>query len=59
VVVAVTAGRSSGARLYAVGELVRLSHPRSVSAVLTNADRDDQSLGIPDAPGQPTLTMPG
>jgi capsular polysaccharide biosynthesis protein len=59
VVVAVTAGRSSGSRLYAVGELVRLAHPRSVSAMLINADRGDQSLGVPETPGQPTLTMPG
>jgi capsular polysaccharide biosynthesis protein len=59
VVVAATAGRSSGPRLYAVGELVRLAHPRSVSAVLINADRADQSLGVPETPGQPMLTMPG
>jgi len=59
VVVAVTAGRSSGPRLYAVGELVRLARPRAVSAVLMNADRADQSLGVPETPGQPTLTMPG
>jgi len=59
VVVVASAGRSSAQRLYAVGELVRLAHPRTVSAVLVNADRDDQSLGVPETPGQPSLTMPG
>jgi capsular polysaccharide biosynthesis protein len=59
VVVVVTAGRSSGQRLFAVGELIRLARPQSVSAVLVNADRTDQSLGSPETPGQPSLTMPG
>jgi hypothetical protein len=59
VVVAVTAGRSSGPRLYAVGELVRLARPRSASAIVLGGDRTDHSLGVPATPGQPTLTMPG
>ena len=45
-VVIVTGGRSSWARINAVGELIRLSGTRLLSAVLVGADRSDQSLGL-------------
>jgi hypothetical protein len=41
----VTAGRSSWTRIQAVGEMVRLSGMRLVSAVLVGADKTDESLG--------------
>jgi capsular polysaccharide biosynthesis protein len=44
-VVVVTAGRSTWTRINAVGELVRLSGTRLVSAVLVGADRRDETLG--------------
>jgi len=49
-VVFVTAGRSSWTKIQAVGEMVRLSGTRLVSAVLVGADKTDDSLGvIPEA----------
>jgi capsular polysaccharide biosynthesis protein len=45
-VAVVTAGRSSWTRIQAVGEMVRLSGIRLVSAVLVGADKTDESLGI-------------
>jgi capsular polysaccharide biosynthesis protein len=44
-VAVVTAGRSSWTRIQAVGEMVRLSGVRLVSAVLVGADKTDESLG--------------
>ena len=44
-VAVVTAGRSSWERIHSVGELVRLSGTRLVSAVLVGADKTDESLG--------------
>jgi hypothetical protein len=49
-VAVVTAGRSSWTRIQAVGEMVRLSGMRLVSAVLIGADKTDESLGIVRAP---------
>ena len=46
----VTAGRSSAAHLYAVGEMIRLAGLRPASAVLLGADDTDESLGIAAAP---------
>jgi capsular polysaccharide biosynthesis protein len=46
VVVVVTAGRSSMTSIRAVGELIRLSGARLVSAVLIGADKDDKSIGV-------------
>ena len=46
VVVTVTAGHSSAARIQAVGEMVRLAGADSVSAVLIGADKTDESLGV-------------
>lgn len=45
-VAAVTAGESSEVRIRAVGELVRLSGTRLVSAVLVGADKSDVSSGV-------------
>jgi capsular polysaccharide biosynthesis protein len=45
-VVFVTAGRSSWTKIRAVGEMVRLSGTRLVSAVLAGADKADDSLGV-------------
>jgi capsular polysaccharide biosynthesis protein len=42
----VTAGGPSAARVYAVGELVRLTGTPVISAVLVGADKSDQSLGV-------------
>ena len=45
-VAVVTAGRSSWTKIHGVGEMVRLSGTRLVSAVLVGADKTDESLGI-------------
>jgi len=44
-VVEVTAGQSSAARIHAVGELIRVSGVKLISAVLIDADKSDESLG--------------
>jgi hypothetical protein len=44
-VVAVTAGGSSGTRIHAVGEMIRLAGTPLVSTVLIGADKADESLG--------------
>jgi hypothetical protein len=43
--VIVTAGRSTWTKIDAVGEMIRLSGVRLVSAVLVGSDRTDESLG--------------
>jgi hypothetical protein len=50
----VTAGQSSAARIYAVGEMMRLAGVADVSAVLVGADKNDESIGVPSGgpPGQ-------
>lgn len=50
-VVVVTAGRSSWAKIHAVGEMVRLAGLSLTSAVLVGADKTDESLGVPEHPG--------
>jgi hypothetical protein len=45
-VVVVAAGRSSWARINAVGELIRLAGTSVASAVLVGADKTDESLGV-------------
>jgi hypothetical protein len=45
IAVIVTAGRSTWTKINAVGEMIRLSGARLVSAVLVGADRTDESLG--------------
>jgi hypothetical protein len=52
VVVVVTAGRSSSAKISVVGEMIRLAGLSLVSGVLVGADKTDESLGAapdPDA----------
>ncbi len=50
-VVVVTAGRSSWARINAVGEMIRLAGTSVTSAVLVGADKSDESLGMTQQPG--------
>ncbi len=50
-VVVVTAGRSSWARINAVGEMIRLAGTSLTSAVLVGADKTDESLGVTEVPG--------
>ena len=45
-VVLVTAGRSSWAKIHAVGEMIRLAGMRLASVVLVGADKNDESLGV-------------
>jgi len=45
-VAVVTAGRSSWTKIQGVGEMIRLSGTRLVSAVLVGADSTDESLGM-------------
>lgn len=47
VVVTVTAGQSSATRILAVGDMVRLANPDSATAVLVQADKADETLGLP------------
>ena len=49
-VVVVTAGRSSWARIHAVGEMIRLARTPLVSAVLVGADKTDESVGAAPKP---------
>jgi len=46
-VVMVTAGRSSAARIYSTGEMLRLAGIPPASAVLIGADKTDETLGTP------------
>lgn len=50
-VVVITAGRSSRARIRAIGEMIRLAGARLVSGVLVGADKTDESLGLAYTPG--------
>jgi capsular polysaccharide biosynthesis protein len=45
-VAVVIAGRSSWTRIHGVGEMIRLSGTRLVSAVLVGADKTDETLGM-------------
>jgi uncharacterized protein involved in exopolysaccharide biosynthesis len=54
-VVVVTAGRSSGERIHAVGEMMRLSRTRLDSVVVTGADKSDESLGVTLTPEESAL----
>jgi len=45
-VAVVTAGRSSGERIHAVGEMIRLAGTRLDSVVLIGAETSDESLGV-------------
>lgn len=46
VVAVVTAGHSTAVRLRAVGEMIRVTGVRFTSAVLIDADKSDESLGL-------------
>jgi capsular polysaccharide biosynthesis protein len=48
-VVVVSAGRSSWMRIHAVGEMIRLARIPLVSAILVDADRTDESMGLTQA----------
>lgn len=50
VVAIVTAGRSSAARIHAVGEMVRMAGTPLISGVLIGADKTDESLGATTIP---------
>jgi capsular polysaccharide biosynthesis protein len=60
-VVVVTAGRSSWAKIQALGELIRLAGTRLDSAVLVGADKADESLGVTLTPeaGRDVVMTPG
>ena len=49
-VVMITAGRSSSAKIRAVGEMIRLADLSLVSGVLVGADKTDESLGTISGP---------
>ena len=49
-VATVTAGQSSGARICAVGEMLRLADVQQISAVLIGADKADETLGVTRMP---------
>jgi capsular polysaccharide biosynthesis protein len=53
-VAVVTAGRSSGERIQAVGEMIRLAGTRLDSVVLIGAEKSDESLGVTLMPEEPT-----
>jgi capsular polysaccharide biosynthesis protein len=53
VVAMVTAGESSAQRVFSAGEMLRLSGVPSISAVLVNADKGDESLGVVPGPAAP------
>jgi capsular polysaccharide biosynthesis protein len=52
----VTAGRSSGTRIHAIGEMIQLSGIELISAVLVGADKTDESLGS-TAPSEPQVPV--
>jgi hypothetical protein len=43
----VTAGQSTATRILAVGDMIRLADADAVSAVLIQADKGDETLGLP------------
>ena len=51
-VVVVSAGQSSAARIYGVGEMIRLAGTRLDSVVLVGADKADEGLGLARRPGE-------
>jgi capsular polysaccharide biosynthesis protein len=55
-VAVVTAGHSSGTRIHGVGDMMRLAGMRMVSVILIGADKKDESLGMPAAQDERTLT---
>jgi hypothetical protein len=57
-VAVITAGRSSWTTISAVGEMIRLSGTRLVSAVLIGADDSDESLGVTYTPDSHEVEAP-
>jgi capsular polysaccharide biosynthesis protein len=57
--VVVTAGRSSGIRIRAVGEMIRLAGTPLVTTVLSGADKTDESLGATAPPYQRAAARAG
>jgi len=49
----VAAGRSSWTKIHAVAEMIRLAGTPVVSAVLVDADKTDESIGMPPTPPMP------
>ncbi len=45
-VVMLTAGESSGTKIHTAGEMIRLAGTRLISAILLDADKADESLGM-------------
>ena len=58
-VAVITAGRSSWTTISAVGEMIRLSGTRLVSAVLIGAEHSDESLGVTYTPDSHEVNRPG
>ena len=58
-VAAVTAGQSSGTRIHAVGEMIRLAGTPLVSTVLIGADKYDESLGATTYTPTPATSRAG
>jgi capsular polysaccharide biosynthesis protein len=52
VVTLITAGQSSATRIQALGEMIRLAGLPLTAGVLIGADKTDESLGVPLAPGE-------
>jgi hypothetical protein len=50
-----TAGGSSVEKVHSVGEMIRLAGTRLDSVVLIGADKNDESLGVPDSVDQSAL----
>jgi len=57
-VAVVTAGASSGEKIYAVGEMIRLAGTRLDSAILLGVDKNDESMGVMDQARRAALADP-
>jgi len=57
-VAVVTAGASSGEKIYAVGEMIRLAGTRLDSAILLGVDKSDESMGVVDTARRAALADP-
>ena len=53
-----TAGASSGEKIYAVGEMIRLAGTRLDSAILLGVDKSDESMGVVDTARRAALADP-
>jgi hypothetical protein len=57
-IVVVTTGQSTGERIHGVGEMIRLAGTRLDSAVLIEADKSDESLGVAHTDDEPVPVGP-